>query len=533
MKTNNLKKRILAASAIFALSTTALVAAPSVATAAPSCNPKADATYGVYQECVGVTSDGARYVIQLPWDFGGTLFLYTHGYRYPVDIPTLGYTVGKTPEPAPGRSPAEIQQMSMAMLSKGYAVAGSGFTRKGWNADDALKTNVELIKLIRSEFPEVTKIIAWGSSLGAYITQGLSERNSKLISAAGLLCPAAGSVEASLKMAGDALWGIKAFLDPTIQGGNYKSVLQVYSDMNKIAVALRTVGANIKENATFPAWPATAVAPVDALKPAFEELKKNVPSRSAVVLIAAMAGVPTQSKSFDGTTGAGDATTAYSFASAISPALGALENLGDAATLGVLATYDLERDAGGPIFDNTATNYAVQLGDTKREYASALSGSDATNAMLAYLAAFPKMKGDAAAIEKMRTLLTHKGNFKVPTITMAATADNVTPAGNQQWLIDAAAAKKSKNLLALWQRAANSYTTFTAAGPVQLDSAIYNGTGHCTTTVTQHLAIADLLAASSNGKLVDTKTVRKAIKAAGGITYDPTFTAPLLKFYQK
>jgi hypothetical protein len=80
-----------------------------------------------------------------------------------------------------------MQEVSTGMLSKGYAVAGSGFTRKGWNADDALKTNVELVKLLRKEFPEIKKVIAWGSSLGAYITQGLSERNTKLISAAGLL----------------------------------------------------------------------------------------------------------------------------------------------------------------------------------------------------------------------------------------------------------------------------------------------------------------------------------------------------------
>ena len=538
MKTNNLKKRILAASAIFALSTTALVAAPTVATAAPVCSEKINLNlepYQLYRECVGVTSDGAQYVVQLPLEeaFDGTLFLYTHGYRYPVDIPTLNYKVGKTPEPVPGRTIAEMQEVSTGMLSKGYAVAGSGFTRKGWNADDALKTNVELVKMLRKEFPEIKKVIAWGSSLGAYITQGLSERNTNLISAAGLLCPAAGSIEASLKMAGDALWGVKAFLDPTIQGGNYKSVLQVYSDMGKIEAALTAVGANIAANAAFPAWPATAVAPVDALKPAFEALKKNVPSRSAVVMIAAMAGVPTQSKSFDGSTGAGDALTSFQFASGISPALGALENLGSAATLGVLVTYDLERDSGGPVFDNTATDYAAQLGDAKREYASALSGSDATNAMLAYLAAFPKMKGDATAIAKMRTLLSHKGNFKVPTISLAATADNVTPAGNQQWLIDAAAAKKSKNLLALWQRTPSSYTKFTAAGPVRLADAVYNGTGHCNTTVDQHLAIADLLAASSNGKLVGAKTVRKAIKAAGGITYDTNFAAPLLKFYQK
>jgi pimeloyl-ACP methyl ester carboxylesterase len=526
MKTNNLKKRILAASAIFALSTTALIAVPSVANAAPICTAKAAPTYGVYEECVGVTSDGAQYVVQFPWDFDGTLFLYTHGYRYPVDIPTIGYKVGKTPEPVPGRDVAEAQEIALGMLSKGYAVAGSGFTRKGWNADDALKTNVELIKLIRSEFPEVKKVIAWGSSLGSYITQGLSEKHSKLISAAGLLCPAAGSVEASMKMAGDALWGVKAFFDPTIKGGNYKSVLEVYADMGKVAAALTAVGAAIKENPVFPKWPATSAVPAN--------LQALVPSRSAAVLIAAMAGVPTQSISFDGATGAGDALTSYQFAAGISPALGALENLGNAATLGVLVTYDLERDSGGPVFDNTATDYAAQLGDGKREYSTALSGTDATNALLGWLAAYPgRMKGDATAIAKMRTLLSHKGNFKVPTISLAATADYVTPAGNQQWLIDAAAAKESKNLLALWQRTPKSYTKFTAAGPVQLASAVYNGTGHCNTTVDQHLAIADLLAASSNGKLVSAGTVRKAIRAAGGITYDPSFAAPLLKFYQK
>ena len=530
MKTTNLKKRLLAASAIFALSTTALVAAPSVATAAPICSEKININlepYQLYRECVGLTSDGAQYVVQLPLEdvFDGTLFLYTHGYRYPVDIPTLDYKVGKTPEPVPGRSVAEAQEIATGMLSKGFAVAGSGFTRKGWNADDALKTNVELINLLRKEFPEIKKVVAWGSSLGSYITQGLSEKHSKMIAAAGLLCPAAGGVEASMKMAGDALWGVKAFFDPTIQGGNYKSVLQVYSDMGKIAAALTAMQANITANPTFPAWPATSAAPA--------ALKAAVPSRSALVMIAAMSGVPTQSKTFDGATGPGapDSRDAFSFASAISPALGALQNLADAATLGVLVTYDLERDSGGAVFDNTATDYAAQLGDAKREYASALSGTDATNAMLAYLAAFPKMKGDATAIAKMRTLLSHKGNFKVPTIGLAATADNVTPAGNQQWLIDAAAAKKSKNFLALWQRTPSSYTKFSGATPVT--PAGINGTGHCNTTVDQHLAIADLLAASSNGKLASTATVRKAIKVAGGITYDPTFTAPLLKFYQK
>jgi hypothetical protein len=152
--------------------------------------------------------------------------------------------------------------------------------------------------------------------------------------------------------------------------------------------------------------------------------------------------------------------------------------------------------------------------------------------MLAYLAAFPRAKANATAVTKMRGLLSHKGKFNVPTIGVAAVADNITPAGNLQWLIDKASKAKSKNLLPLWQIPADSYTKFSATGVVTQSGT--NGTGHCNATTSQTLSIAKMLdSAARTGKLPASSKVKKATAAVGGLTYDPSFGASLLKFYQK
>ena len=540
--TSQLKKRFFGIASVLAISTAGLVAVPTTASANPVCTNKV-----IYTECVGVTSDNAPYIFQIPAKFSGTFFLFSHGYRYPINIPSSiplvgGYTVTNTPQPTGGRNAAEIGQVALGMLTKGYGIGGSGFARQGWNVDSGVKTNVELVGIIKKQFPTVTKVVAWGESLGAFITQAFSESNPGLINAAGNLCPAAGSPEASLKLAGDALWGVKTMFDPSIQGGNYKSVLEVYADIGRVLTVAGAMQAAIVANPTFPAWPATATNVPAAIKSA-------IPSRSALVLVAAMAGVPTQSASFDGATGPGPQGTliATQFAAGISPALGALENIATAAVLGIMFTYDVEQQAGGAVFDNQKTNYTTQLGDGIFEYNSALSGLDAAQTLLAYVAAAPRAKGNDAAIAKMKTLIAHKGIFNVPTITLGAVADNATPAGHAQWLAEKAAEnylasasnKNSKlaksfraNHLALWQRTPDSYTKFSATGSPIPQSGV-NGTGHCNITVKQHLAIADLLAASAaSGQLVSGGNVLTTIRKAGGITYARDFSVPLLKYYQ-
>ena len=97
---------------------------------------------------------------------------------------------------------------------------GSGFARQGWSLDSAITTNAELIDTFKKKFTTTTKVVAWGSSLGGIITQTLAEKYPNLVSAVAPMCMA-DNISAELTTAGDFLWGLKTFFDPSIQGGNY------------------------------------------------------------------------------------------------------------------------------------------------------------------------------------------------------------------------------------------------------------------------------------------------------------------------
>jgi pimeloyl-ACP methyl ester carboxylesterase len=480
-----------------------------------------------------------------PANFNGTVYLYSHGYRPNVPVPAGipgygGYTVTNTPEPAPGGDAKIIG----TLLAKGYAVMGSGFARQGWNADSAIKTNVELIGVFKKQYPKTTKVVAWGNSLGGFITQALAEKYPDLISAAAPLCMAS-DLTPLMTMAGDALWGIKTFFDPTIKGGGYSAGTAGYAeamgDLVKVFTAIGAMQAAISANPTAPAWPATSTVPA-ALK--------AVPSRSALVLVALMSGVPMQSAHFDSTSAPAGlpASNALSFQLAINPALAALENLANAAALAVLATHDVEQQAGGAIFDNTATDYSARVSAERFIWSSALSGEAGVNALLGYLAAVPRVKGNPAAIAKLATLTTHTGKVEVPTILFTGTADPVTTPGNQQAVIDKyaaysaekwAAAKKegnrkrpANNQLVLWNFPPEKYTKFTAAGSPDTTGAAATGTNHCNFTTSQYLAIADLLAyAAENGKNMSGGALYTKIRKAGNMTFDRGYEAPRLKYY--
>jgi len=364
------KVRILSLLSVTALVTTVLVSVPVAANAAPACDGKSP-----IQSCVGATSDGAPYAMQVPANFNGTVALYSHGYRYNVDIPSAipligGYKVTNTPEPVPGGN-ADVAKY---LFSQGVAIVGSGFARQGWNPDSAIKTNVELIDTFKKQFPKTTKVIAWGSSLGGVITQGLAEKYPNLVSAVAPMCMA-DNVEPELTMAGDFLWGIKVLFDPTIKAGNYSAgaagVAESYADLGKVFTVMGKLQAGISTGA----WPDTSSATGKSLEAA------GVPVRSALLLLGLMAGLPTQSAHFDSISGP-DGALKLTFPLAVSPALAVLENGTNAAALAILATQDVENQTGGAIFDNTKTNYAARVDSERVIFNAALSGNTVIDAML-------------------------------------------------------------------------------------------------------------------------------------------------------
>jgi len=532
-------KRSLTLVAVSSLLSLTVVSIPTAARAAdPACT-----TANFVTTCVGATSDTAPYSMIVPANFNGTVYLYSHGYRPNVPVPAGipgygGYTVTNTPQPGPNAT------VIGALVAKGYGVVGSGFARQGWNADSAIKTNVELVGIFKKQFTKTTKVVTWGESLGGFITQALAEQYPNLFKAAAPLCMAS-DITPLMTMAGDALWGIKTFFDPTIKGGSYSAGAAGYAeamgDLVKVFTAIGSLQAAFAANPTAPAWPATSKVP-DAIK--------AIPSRSALVMVALMSGIPMQSAHFDSTSAPSvlPAASQTSFQLAINPAFAALENVANAAALAVLATHDLELQAGGAVFDNTTTDYAARIAEEQYIWSSALSGNSGIAGLASVLAASPRAKADPAAVAKMKSLASHSGKVEIPTILFTGVAGPVTVAGNQQsvadkyaayWADKWAAAKKAgerkrpvNNQLVLWNFPAQKYTKYTAAGSPDTTVPAASGTNHCNFSNSQYMAVADMLAyAADNGVNLSGGALLTKLRKAGNMTYDRGYSAPKMKYY--
>ena len=292
----SLKSRIVSVLAVTALAGTVVVGAPTAANAAPQC-----LTANFVTQCAGVGADGAPYTFVAAANFNGTVLVYSHGVRPPIDIPaTLApvgpYTKTNAAEPAP-LAASDLSVMNK-LIAAGYGVAGSGFSRQGINTAEALAANKELIATFKTKFPTTKTVIAGGVSLGAMHSQMLAEKNPELVDGVILACPAANPQDALMAYFGDALWGFKALFDPSIKVGGYSTdpatrAAEQYANIGKVLTVLGKLSAGLATGA----WPDTASPAGKALQAA------GIPSRSALLTVGLMAGVSTRSKHVDGTSG--------------------------------------------------------------------------------------------------------------------------------------------------------------------------------------------------------------------------------------
>src|SRR4051812_45926164 len=65
----------------------------------------------------GTLPDGATWIADVPADWNGTILLYSHGY---------------IPGPANPPRDSPNQPTADALLDRGYALAGSSYSRPGW-----------------------------------------------------------------------------------------------------------------------------------------------------------------------------------------------------------------------------------------------------------------------------------------------------------------------------------------------------------------------------------------------------------------
>jgi pimeloyl-ACP methyl ester carboxylesterase len=485
----------------------------------------------------------------VPATFNGTVTIWSHGFGGNTTIPGV-FAVDSTAQIAPNiaGSNGGNAEIVKHLTDKGIALIGSGFSTQGWNLDEALKTNAELVGIFKAKFTTTTKVVAWGYSMGGGITQAFAEKYPELISSAAVINPV-DSWGAQGKYFFDLLWLLKTWFDPSIKLTGYApgaaGDMQMLQDIGKYTAVLTALKGAVSTGA----WPTTSSKSALALQAG------GIPSRSALLMIGRLAGISAQSSSFDGLVGPpGAAETAWPLAYA--PALATLENISGVLGYSLLGARDMEAKLGGIWGDNQKTDYSKQLSEEDRTvYNAGLSGNGAITAMLSTLNPLnpdaPRVKGDAAAMAKSAALYQNTGKIKVPTVMMIGEHDPIEPAGIVQRISDLyeedfAAVKAStmkaaqktgayvapaRKLQVLWSVTPKKWSKFDATGlPITIVGT--PGTGHTNFTMSQYKLVIDTaIVAAVAGQLPWTGAHLSMVKKAKGLKVDRSTSYPWMKYY--
>src|SRR6266852_4426977 len=162
----------------------------------------------------GTLADGATYLIEVPANWNGTLFLYSHGYVPPGSL-------------NPARDVGD-PFTRFFMISSGFALAGSSYATRGWAIHEAIPDQIAVLDLFKLMFPEPKRTIAWGHSLGGMITAALIQRHPERFDAALPMCGVLSGGVATWNTALDSAFAFKTLLAPG-------SGLQVVNITNPLA----------------------------------------------------------------------------------------------------------------------------------------------------------------------------------------------------------------------------------------------------------------------------------------------------------
>ena len=150
----------------------------------------------------GTLPDGATYLIEVPANWNGTLFLYSHGYVPPLP--------GSLNPPQDVGDPAT----RVFMLSNGFALAGSSFATTGWAVEQALPDQIAVLDDFTKNVGAAKHTVAWGHSLGGMITAGLIQRYPDRFDAALPMCGVLSGGVATWNTALDSAFAFKTLLAP-------------------------------------------------------------------------------------------------------------------------------------------------------------------------------------------------------------------------------------------------------------------------------------------------------------------------------
>jgi pimeloyl-ACP methyl ester carboxylesterase len=328
---------------------------------------------------------GALYKIEVPANWNGTLFLYSHGYVFP----------GSTPVATDAGDPLT----GAAMLSQGYALAGSSYSQEGWALQQAFHDQIALLNHFDSTCGQPSRTVAWGHSLGGIITAGLVQLFPERFTAALPMC---GVVAGGLGTWNQALDGAFAF--DVLLAGNTLPIVNL--DQLTSAQLNQAFG--------------TAEGVLGAAQ--------NTPKgRARIALLAALGDIPGWFTPLSLEPGNTDFATQevnqYDWESQVDFAFA------------FFARAELEARAGGNPSWNTGVDYGIQLAQSSDlNEVEALYAGAGLNLQhdLDTLNNTTRIAADPNAVQYLRRYVTFDGDLDLPVLTMHTTGDGLVVNQDEQ-----------------------------------------------------------------------------------------------------
>jgi len=360
----------------------------------------------------------ARYKLQVPQNWNGSLFLYSHGF-----------VVRGRPNP-PMDAPGPGNAVSSWLLRNGYAIAGSSYSSAGWSVEDALNDQMALLDLFEHRIAKPQRVIVWGDSMGGLIAAALAQLHPDRFAGAIPMC--------------GVLSGAIGYFNTILDGAYaFRTLLAPGSDLRLVHVPEST--ANL----------ATALD-------VYHEASTTPAGVARLALVGALADLPgwyapgTPEPASDDLAGWSVAEEQWLSAFLLPAAFG---------------RGDLEQRAGGNPSWNVGVDYRHQLSislDRDRVVALYQAAGLDLDADLAALDSGPRIDADPRAVVALEPHQSFDGRLTIPVLTMHTTDDGLVVAQGETAYGDVVRAAGKQGLLRQVYVHRAGHCDFTAAETIAL-----------------------------------------------------------------
>ena len=426
--------------------------------------------------CTG-SINGAAYEILMPETWNGTLLLYSHGYRPAQPFPPTFDPVNTSATPVPGWDGGE-RELGEALLTQGYALAGSSYSSNGWAVEDGVRAGQEVYDFFAANVGTPNRVYVWGDSLGGLITQELAE-SADWVDGAAPLCGVMAGLVPNMGVALDTVYSVQQLLYPDMKIDDYASYEEAVQ-----------------------AWEGAASRLIESAR------DQDTDAIGKILTIAAVVDAPEQTYRFDGS-------------DIVSKVSGTIEALLTGVAYGTVGRQEIDERFGGNVAGNETSEYASRISEAEAEAIDAIGGEGAAARNAAILDAGPRVAADpaaqAAALERGGD---PSGAVLVPTITMHTKADPLVIVQNQTFFRDRYNAQ-----VAAGNAKSELVQTFTVApGTYSQETGAPYGAGHCNFTPESRIAVISLLDNwVKNGVYPGTAAIQEAMGPLSGYSanYSP------------